>query len=96
MKNSTKKVQTRKTFEAFGKEPKTMLQVAKETGILRGNICRYVASFRKLGKIVQVKQGTCPISKHSAAFFSTDPKYFPKETQPELFPPTTKSRVYQL
>jgi|AntDeeMetagen681_2_1112603.scaffolds.fasta_scaffold31489_2 hypothetical protein len=96
MQNSTKKVQTRKTFEAFKEKPKTMLQVATETGILRGNICRYVASFEKHGKIVKVKQGTCPVSHHSAGFYSTDPKYFPDEIELELFPPTTKSRVYQL
>jgi hypothetical protein len=86
MKDSTKQIQTKRTFDAFQEKPKTMLEVAKETGILRGNICRYVAHFRKHGKIVEVKTGTCPVSKHSATFFSTDPKYFPAETELELFP----------
>ena len=96
MDKSTKQKQTKRTFEAFREEPKTMLQVAKETGILRGNICRYVDAFRKHGKIVEVKQDKCPISKHKASFYSTDPKYFQEETQPELFPKETKSRAYQL
>jgi hypothetical protein len=96
MKDSTKKIQTKRTFDAFREQPKTMLEVAVETGILRGNICRYVAHFRKHGKIVEVKTGACPVSHHSAAFFSSDPKYFKAESQSELFPPTTKSRVYQL
>jgi hypothetical protein len=96
MNDSTKKIQTKRTFEAFKEQPKTMLEVAKETGILRGNICRYVAHFRKHRKIVEVKQGACPISHHKAKFYSTDPKHFPAETELELFPPTTKSRVYQL
>lgn len=97
MKDSKRKVQTKKTFEAFGKEPKTMLQVAKLTGILRGNICRYVAHFRKHGKIVEVKTGACPVSHHSAMFYSTDPKYFPDETELDLFPKQpTRSRAYAL
>ena len=64
-----------------------MLQVAVETGILRGNICRYVEHFRKQLKIVKVREGKCPISKHKAGFYSTDAKYFP-EPEPELFPPS--------
>lgn len=86
MKDSTKKIQTKRTFEAFRERPRTMLEVAKTTGILRGNICRYVAHFRKHGKIVEVKQGSCPVSKHSAGFYSTDPAYFPDEPELELFP----------
>lgn len=92
MKDSTQKAQTKKVFEAFREKPRTMLEVAELTGILRGNICRYVDKFEKHGKIVKVKQGTCPVSHHSAGFYSTDPKYFPDETQPELFPtPEPKS-----
>lgn len=94
MNSETKKKQTQRTFDAFYEEPKTMLQVAKETGILRGNICRYVDYFRKHSKIVEVKQGKCPISNHKAAFYSTDPAYFPDEAQSDLFPKKTKSRAY--
>jgi hypothetical protein len=94
MKESKKKAQTQKTFEAFKEKPRTMLEVAKITGIMRASICRYVAAFRKHGKIVEVKTATCPVSKHSATFFSTDPAYFPKETQPELFPTPTHAGAY--
>lgn len=96
MDKTTKKIQTEKTFEAFREEPKTMLQVAKETGILRGNICRYVDHFRKQGEITKVREGKCPISKHKATFYSTDPAYFKPQTQSELFPKKTKSKAYQL
>jgi hypothetical protein len=88
MNDSTKKIQTKRTFEAFKEQPKTMLQVSIETGILRGNICRYVASFQKHKKITVVKEGACPISHHKAKFYSTDPEYFSDETDPELFPST--------
>lgn len=86
MKQSTKEAQTKRTFEAFHGDPKTMMQVSVETGILRPNICRYVAQFEKHGKIVKVREDRCPITKHTAGFYSTDPKYFPDETEPELFP----------
>lgn len=86
MDPKTKKAQTEATFNAFQKRPKTMMEVSIETGILRSNICRYVAHFRKRKKIVEVRKGKCPITKHQATFFSTDPAYFPTETQPELFP----------
>ena len=85
MDSQTKKAQTEKTFKAFRERPKTMMEVSTETGILRSNICRYVATFRKHKKIVEVKKARCPITKHEATFFSTDPDYFPTETQPELF-----------
>ena len=85
MDSETKKVQTEKTFRAFREQPKTMMQVSEETGILRSNICRYVAKFRKHKKIAEVRKDRCPITKHQATFFSTDPEYFPEETQPELF-----------
>ena len=85
MDSATKKAQTEKTFKAFRERPKTMMEVSTETGILRSNICRYVAHFKKRKKIVEVKKDRCPVTKHEATFFSTDPEYFPIETQPELF-----------
>lgn len=94
MKEETFKNQLKRTFRAFKQEPKTMKQVEVQTGIDRPNICRYVAWLRKRNKIVTVKKDTCPITKHKAQFLSTNPKYFPSEPQPELFPPTTKSRAY--
>lgn len=86
MDKQTFENQLKRTFEAFKEKPKTMLQVSNETGIMRASICRYVAHLKKRKKIVTVKKGTCPLSKHKAQFLSTDEQYFPKETQPELFP----------
>ena len=86
MNEQTKKAQTEKTFQAFRERPKTMMEVSVETGILRSNICRYVAHFRKRNEIAEVKKGRCSITKHQATFFSTDPKYFKPVTQSSLFP----------
>lgn len=54
---------------AFGK---TMLQVAKETGIERASVCRFVASLRKLGMIYSCGRHLCPISGHHAEFLTTN------------------------
>lgn len=70
----TKKIRDQyyKTSKAFGKVPKTMLQVSIETGILRANICRYVATMRKRDAISIIYTGICPISKHRAGFYLSD------------------------
>ena len=54
-----------------------MLSVSVETGILRANICRYVAEWKKEKKIKLVKFGICPISKHRAGFYTTNQERFP-------------------
>lgn len=71
-------------FSAFEERPKTMLMVSFETGILRANICRYIAKWRQFDKIAVVKHGLCPITKFPAGFYSTDPSLFPQV--PQLFP----------
>lgn len=68
-----------KVFEAFKRQPSTMSMVSKETGILRGNICRYVSEWQKVEKIVLLNEGICKILKHRAGYYSTDTNLF---TQP--------------
>lgn len=64
--------QKRKVLKAFGQRPKTMLMVSIETGILRANICRYVAEFKKGNRLFLVDKKMCPISKHTAGYYSTN------------------------
>jgi len=61
--------QKKRVHKAFSERPKTMLQVAQETNILRANLCRYIAKWKKQNKIELVKFGICPISKHRAGFY---------------------------
>lgn len=89
MDSQTKKAQLEKTFQAFRESPKTTKMVEVETGIQRANLTRYVAYFRKRKKIVEVEKARCPITKHKATFYSTDPEYFKPETQAEMFEPET-------
>ena len=69
--------QMKRVFAALYRQPKTMLMVSIETGILRANICRYVAEWGKENRICIVRKGICPISKHRAGFYTTNPELFP-------------------
>lgn len=71
------KAQMERVFAALYGQPKTMLMVSIETGILRANICRYVAEWEKENRICIVRKGICPISKHRAGFYTTNPELFP-------------------
>jgi hypothetical protein len=72
-------LQMKRVFAAFKRKPSTMLMVSIETGILRANICRYVAKWQKQGSIHLLKQGLCKVSKHRAGYYTTDTNLF---TQP--------------
>lgn len=73
-------------YKAFHTEtPKTMLQVSNETGILRANICRYVAAFRKQDNIQILYKGNCLITKHRAGFYTTNKDLFKNDNQLSLF-----------
>lgn len=72
-------VQMKRVFAAFKRKPSTMLMVSIETGILRANICRYVAEWQKSNSIHLLKQGLCKVSKHRAGYYTTDTNLF---TQP--------------
>lgn len=74
--------QMQRVFAAFYKQPKTMLMVSIETDILRANICRYVAKWEKQNCIRIVRKGICPISKHRAGFYTTNPELFPVIVEP--------------
>lgn len=63
--------QKKRVYKSFSERPKTMLEVAIETNILRANICRFIAKWKKQNKIELVKFGICPITKHRAGFYYT-------------------------
>ena len=74
--------QIQRVSAALYRQPKTMLMVSIETGILRANICRYVAKWKKQNCIKIVRQGICPISKHRAGFYTTNPELFQPIVEP--------------
>ena len=74
--------QKQKVFAALYRQPKTMLMVSIETGILRANICRYVAELEKQDRIRLVRKSICPITKHRAGYYTTNPGLFPAIVEP--------------
>ncbi len=87
-KDSNYLAQTQRVNKAFFEKPKTMLQVSFETGIFRANICRYVAQWKQSNHIAVVKIGICPITKCKAQFLTSNPDFYPKQRQLNLFEPT--------
>lgn len=69
-------VQMKRVFAAFKHKPSTMLMVSIETGILRANICRYVAEWQKQGKVRLLKQGLCKVSQYRAWYYTADTNLF--------------------
>ena len=70
-------------FDALLKQPKTMLMVEVETGIMRSNITRYVAKWKKQDCIKIVRFGICPISKSTGVqFLTTNPELFKSIVEP--------------
>jgi hypothetical protein len=63
--------QQQRVLKAFGQRPKTMLEVSIETGVLRANICRFIADWQREGRIQLWYKGYCSISKHRAGFYHT-------------------------
>ena len=70
--------QYKTVYQSFKERPKTMLQVSIKTGILRANICRYIAEMEEHGYIQVIKKGCCPYTHFIAGFYSTDEALFSK------------------
>jgi hypothetical protein len=79
--------QYKTVYESFKERPKTMLEASIETGVLRANICRYIAEMKGEGQIQVIRKGYCPYTHFVAGFYSTDEALFatPKVTQLSLF-----------
>lgn len=96
MDNNKRKTQMQQVYEAFKEKPQTMMQVSVSTRILRPNICRYVGKWEKRNLITVVKKAKCPITKHEAKFYSTNPDLIPPPGQSEMFDPPPNPGPYQL
>lgn len=79
--------QLERVFECFAERPRTMLDVALSTGILRANICRYVSKLRRVGRIQIHHYGIDAVTKYRAGFLTTNPALFSPTTfnQSKLF-----------
>lgn len=82
MTEQEQRTQLRKTYQSF-KEPKTRMQVARELGIDRGNICWLVDDLFESGNIAVVKVDRCPITNYKAQFLTTDSDLIKEQRQKE-------------
>jgi hypothetical protein len=76
--------QYKTVYQSFLERPKTMLEVSIETGILRANICRYIAEMEEKGQIQVIRKGYCPYTHFYAGFYSTDEAQFTKPDVSQL------------
>lgn len=86
MTKEKKMNQIRRTFEVLKERPMTTKMIQVKTGIPRENLTRYISYLEKRNKVVTVKEKPCEITGHKAKHYSTDPMYFHRETQPDMFP----------
>lgn len=63
-------------YQSFKERPKTMLDVSLETGILRANICRYVADMEGKGIIQLLYKTEDEHTKFTAGYYTTDKELF--------------------
>lgn len=73
-----------RVFRCFYEQPRTMLDVSIKTGILRANICRYVAHMECDGRIQIHHKGIDETTKCRAAFYTTNPALFVKPTNEQM------------
>lgn len=75
-KDNEYRSQYQTVFQSFKEHPKTMLDVSLETGILRANICRYVADMEDKGLIQLLYKAGDGNTKFTAGYYTTDKELF--------------------
>ena len=80
-------IQYKTVYQSFKERPKTTLEVAIESGILRNCITWYVAEMEEKGLIQIIRKGADPFTHFKAGFYSTDEALFkvPEVQQLNLF-----------
>lgn len=71
-------------YQSFMEKPKTMLDVFLETGILRANICRYVADMENKGLIQLLYKMDDEHTKCKAGYYTTNKALFHKIDDKQL------------
>ena len=71
-------------YQSFMEKPKTMLDVFLETGILRANICRYVADMENKGLIQLLYKMDDKHTKCKAGYYTTNKALFHKIDDKQL------------
>lgn len=83
-KDSDLRTQYKIAYQSFREQPKTMLDVSLETGILRANICRYVADMKNKGIIQLLYKTEDEHTKFTAGYYTTDKSLFREKDDKQL------------
>jgi len=78
-KGSDISTQYQTVYQSFKERPKTMLDVSLETGILRANICRYVANMEDKELIQLLYKTEDEHTRSKAGYYTTDKTLFRKD-----------------
>lgn len=70
------RAQNQIVYQSFKEHPKTMFDVSLETGILRANICRYVADMEDKGLIQLLYKTMDEHTRSTAGYYTTDKELF--------------------
>jgi hypothetical protein len=75
-----------RVYNALMVKPMTMKETDIYTGVMRENICRYISTLLKQGRIAMTKKRKCLITGHNHVMeFTANPELFPKCNQLKLF-----------
>lgn len=84
-KDTQIKIQFKKVFEGFFKEPQSMKMLSIKLNIDRANICWFCRELRKNNQLGIVKKGICLITKQRVNYYTTNPELFIKSNQLKMF-----------
>ena len=71
-----KSKQKRLLWDALQGRPKTRMQLAVETGLMRSSICPIVDTWLKEGRLYLTGRARCPVTGHKADFLTANRKLF--------------------
>lgn len=83
-KDTKLSTQKQVVYQSFKERPKTMLDVSLETGILRANVCRYVAMLEEERRIQLLYKVEDEHTGAKAGYYTTDKALFRKEDSQQL------------
>jgi hypothetical protein len=68
-------------YEYLQNNVATATMTATALNIYRPSLCRRKRSLEKAGLLVEVKNAYCKVTKCKAAYLTTNPEWFPQQTQ---------------
>ena len=84
-KHKFKDTELKAVYDYLQTHTSTATMAAIALNIYRPNLCRRKRTLQKAGHLIEIKKGICPVTKHLAAYLSTNPAMMPINSQLNLF-----------